>query len=250
MALEALLLRLLLLHELVAELLELEEGVLERAQARVDWVFPGARLLVLPPEAAQGFPERGPAHPLGREGYGAYFPGPPAPLYLFLEHPGAAAGQELRLAALFMDLLVEILKAQGYRAELARQARTDWLTGLGNRMAFERSLAQGLPEGWALLLLDVDGLKAVNDKKGHPAGDLLLKEVAGALKALEGPGRAFRIGGDEFALFLPEERLGEALEALKAFPVSVGVALAQEAQGEALYALADERMYRVKRGGR
>ncbi|GAA0514655.1 sensor domain-containing diguanylate cyclase [Deinococcus depolymerans] len=89
--------------------------------------------------------------------------------------------------------------------EITRQAetsaRTDPLTGLGNRRSFLEDA--GLPGG-CLVAVDVDGLKRVNDSQGHAAGDELLRVFGRALRAL-GPerGAAYRIGGDEFALLLP-----------------------------------------------
>lgn len=82
------------------------------------------------------------------------------------------------------------------RAELERELLTDHLTGLPNRRAWDEWLALTRPEFVAVV--DVDGLKWVNDTWGHYAGDELLKAVARAL-AEEGLG-AFRVGGDEFAV--------------------------------------------------
>jgi len=87
-------------------------------------------------------------------------------------------------------------------------ARRDVLTGLGNRLAFEETVARfeliDAPIG--VVLADVDGLKAANDTHGHDAGDRLIIAVAhvlsGALAAASGA-VAFRTGGDEFAVFLP-----------------------------------------------
>ena len=250
MSLEALLLRLLLLHEVTSRFPEAGfTEVLRRAEEGVGWIFPGARLRALSQEEGRGQPERGLARLEGKVGYGAYFPGPPNPFYLFLDYPQVEEVQELRLAALFLDHLLAALKGAGYRDELERQARTDWLTGLANRRALERALRRSLPLGTAFLLMDLDGLKAVNDQEGHLAGDALLKSFASLLQGLAQThgGKAFRLGGDEFALILPREALEEALEALQAFPVSVGIALPEEAQGEALLDLADQRMYQEKR---
>jgi GGDEF domain-containing protein len=247
---ESLLLRLLLLHEVTAGFSEASFAeVLARAERGVEWVFPGARLLALLPEEAQGLPGRGLGRFRGLLGYGAYFPGPPLPLYLFLEHPGVERPEELRLAALFMEHLLAGLRGAGYREELERQARTDWLTGLGNRRALERALREGLAQGEVLMVMDLDGLKALNDREGHLAGDALLRRFGACLQALARShgGRGFRLGGDEFALILPERALGEARRALEAFPVSLGVARAEEGQGQALLELADQRMYWAKR---
>jgi diguanylate cyclase (GGDEF)-like protein len=89
--------------------------------------------------------------------------------------------------------------------EHERRAFTDGLTGLANRAAFDAALEKLDVEkigGWALLVLDLDNLKVVNDTFGHYAGDCLL-QIAGARIAAEMPaGHVFRIGGDEFAIIL------------------------------------------------
>lgn len=239
---EAYLLRLLLLHETVVRYGGLSfSEVLKRAQEGVGWVFEGAHLKVLPAEAAQGLPGRGRL----AGGYGAYYPGPPHPLYLLLVYSRVEEPSELRLVALYLEHLLSALKGAGYREELERQARYDWLTGLGNRRAFERRLEKGLSPGWGLALLDLDNLKQVNDSQGHLAGDRLLIELAQALRAtgLE----SYRLAGDEFAVFLRQEDLPRLQQALQGRAVSFGLAWAEEAQGQAPLALADSRMYEQKR---
>ena len=93
------------------------------------------------------------------------------------------------------------------------EALTDALTGLGNRRALARELAELLPEAddarpVVLVLFDLDGFKHYNDTFGHPAGDALLVRLGANLATyLSGRGRAFRMGGDEFcALFEPGRR--------------------------------------------
>jgi diguanylate cyclase (GGDEF)-like protein len=83
------------------------------------------------------------------------------------------------------------------------------------------------------MVMDLDGLKALNDREGHLAGDALLRRFGACLQALARShgGRGFRLGGDEFALILPKRALGEARRALEAFPVSPGMARAEEGQG-------------------
>jgi diguanylate cyclase (GGDEF)-like protein len=94
--------------------------------------------------------------------------------------------------------------------ELRRLSMTDALTGLANRHAFQVRLR----EEWrrsrryraplALLLIDVDGLKQVNDEQGHEAGDRVLRDVAGAIRhTLRGTDTGARWGGDEFAIIAP-----------------------------------------------
>lgn len=84
-------------------------------------------------------------------------------------------------------------------------ARTDRLTGIGNRLAFGEELSARIASGapFALAMLDLDRFKAVNDEHGHAAGDDVLKGVARRLRRLAvGTDRVFRLGGDEFALLL------------------------------------------------
>ncbi|WP_036198931.1 GGDEF domain-containing protein [Meiothermus ruber] len=242
MSLEPLLLRLLLLHEAVVGYGSLDfNGVLQRAKHAAEWIFEDGKLEVVRPEAAIGLPARGRVP----GGYGAYFPGPPEPLYLRLAYPKIDDATELRIAALFVDHLLAALEGAGYREELERQARIDWLTGLGSRRFLERRVQEGLGEGWGLALLDLDGLKQVNDTQGHLAGDRLLKALAESLRryALE----AYRLAGDEFVVVLSREDIPRLHRALEGFAVSYGVSWAEEAQGEALLALADARMYQQKR---
>ncbi|WP_212991000.1 GGDEF domain-containing protein [Actinoplanes auranticolor] len=92
-------------------------------------------------------------------------------------------------------------------AELDHRAHHDHLTGLPTRDKFFRELdaatAAGTPGSVALLLIDLDDFKAVNDTYGHAAGDELLVELAGRIVRAGGPGSvAARLGGDEFALLL------------------------------------------------
>jgi diguanylate cyclase (GGDEF)-like protein len=103
---------------------------------------------------------------------------------------------------------------------LASAALVDSLTGLRNHRAFHEDLSRELRrqergEGaLALIMLDLDGLKAVNDMGGHQAGDERLKALANALST-GGPGSAYayRVGGDEFAVILPGARAWDAVEA-------------------------------------
>ncbi|WP_425090042.1 putative bifunctional diguanylate cyclase/phosphodiesterase [Stappia sp.] len=107
----------------------------------------------------------------------------------------------------------DVTAAAMMREELLRQARQDALTGLANRYALEEELevrvAQCATDAGdsdarlsALVLVDLDGFKVVNDIAGHSAGDTLLKQVADLLRTIEKVDMIARLGGDEFALVL------------------------------------------------
>lgn len=156
------------------------------------------------------------------------------------------------------------------------QATHDTLTGLGNRWVFQQHLqecmqqAQVTGEPSALLLLDLDNFKAINDGYGHPAGDHVLQEVAKRLKAvLRSQGWLARLGGDEFAVLLPHadadvaaqwaEQILHAMQAPCAwgqvqleFGTSIGVGLSplDARDPPSLMRCADMAMYRAKERGR
>jgi diguanylate cyclase (GGDEF)-like protein/putative nucleotidyltransferase with HDIG domain len=122
------------------------------------------------------------------------------------------------LAAPLIGPLVAIALYQRsvHRAlEAMRLARTDALTGLGNarhfneRLEEEFDLARADHRPLTVCILDVDNFKAINDLCGHPAGDVVLADLAGHLRQ---DGEAFRIGGDEFALLLPGCEEAEGVE--------------------------------------
>lgn len=101
--------------------------------------------------------------------------------------------------------------------ERERRANIDMLTGLANRASFMTALSRlscAEPGTWALLILDLDNLKIINDSFGHHAGDILIQTVASRTEAAAAPNRVFRIGGDEFAIFLQSP---DALHNLDAF---------------------------------
>jgi diguanylate cyclase (GGDEF)-like protein len=141
------------------------------------------------------------------------------------------------------------------------EALTDSLTGLGNRRRFMLELDdQLMDEGppFALVVFDLDGFKAYNDSFGHLAGDALLARVAGRLAAVvEGDGRAYRLGGDEFCVLAgvsddgPDQLAERATAALTeegegfAVSCSYGAVLMPSEAGELSEALsvADHRMY-------
>ncbi|MGY1636450.1 putative bifunctional diguanylate cyclase/phosphodiesterase [Geodermatophilus sp. SYSU D00742] len=101
--------------------------------------------------------------------------------------------------------LRDVTERTGTQRELERLAYTDFLTGLPNRARFMTALRTALaaPDPGCLLLVDLDGFKAVNDVAGHDAGDRLLCEVADRLRAAARDGDVVaRLGGDEFAVLV------------------------------------------------
>jgi len=112
-------------------------------------------------------------------------------------------------------------KVENLTAEVYKLAALDQLTGLYNRRSGEQRLAQEMSRAvrhgrpLTLLLLDLDDLKAINDRLGHAAGDLLLKGFAERLqRAIRGSDLAVRLGGDEFMVLLPECRVDEVKHVL------------------------------------
>jgi diguanylate cyclase (GGDEF)-like protein len=104
------------------------------------------------------------------------------------------------------------------RDELERRSTHDALTGLANRVLFKQQVTAAIeadaPAGGAVLLMDLDRFKEVNDTLGHHNGDGLLKEVAQRLVAKFGPDTTIaRLGGDEFAVLLPRGELADVVEA-------------------------------------
>jgi diguanylate cyclase (GGDEF)-like protein len=161
-------------------------------------------------------------------------------------------------------------------AQAHHLAYHDALTGLPNRALFNDNADQALlrarhGEPMAILLLDLDRFKNVNDRFGHLAGDELIREVAGRLSGvLEGPDAIARLGGDEFAILLQKGTLAEGIEATldrilrelrlpfdilgnqAHVGVSIGIALAPEygTDRTELMRKADIALYRAKDEGR
>jgi diguanylate cyclase (GGDEF)-like protein len=175
------------------------------------------------------------------------------------------------LAPLLTDLGPRLAAAQAVH-EAERRAIVDPLTGLRNRRELER--AMGSPAGSApatLVYVDLDHFKKLNDALGHPAGDAALKHVARLLEAAVRDGDLVaRIGGEEFAVWLPRTGLREGLEVAErirrsiaeqplmwsgtAYPLtaSCGIASCPELVGDVmnLPAAADAALYRAKELGR
>ncbi len=165
--------------------------------------------------------------------------------------------------------------------DIYNQAVTDGLTGLYNRrhmqtaLAVERRRAQRYGHALSVVMLDVDGFKGYNDTYGHPQGDVLLKKLAALLREnVRGVDIVGRYGGEEFIILMPETSTEEAWQtserlrtavAAEIFPghaddpnstvfktISLGIATYPQDTNDThmLVTLADQALYRAKRGGR
>jgi diguanylate cyclase (GGDEF)-like protein len=198
---------------------------------------------------------------------------------LALAHQVIVSGSDvpvLGIGFLVFSVVLLFVMADDDRRLLLR-ALTDALTGLANRGAFlerarvevQRSERTGRP--LAVVLLDIDRFKAVNDQYGHPAGDRVLAGAARAIaRAVRGIDLAARWGGEEFAVLLVEadestaggavERIREAVASVRppkvpvAVTISAGIAihhgLFERSGVEGLLRRADEALYEAKRKGR
>lgn len=129
------------------------------------------------------------------------------------------SGDRIRVGPYVAKYLAAGDDEAAYHEALHRRATTDELTGLQNRATFEGWLhreveaARRAASPLALLLVDVDHFKRVNDSRGHPAGDRVLGEVARRiLGAVRGEDLVARVGGEEFAVLLPGADLAAAAE--------------------------------------
>jgi diguanylate cyclase (GGDEF)-like protein len=189
------------------------------------------------------------------------------------------AGRQVSLKTALMDVLstagllrLPIIIEYDELKRLQVNAVTDPLTGLYNRRHFVESFDKELNRArrygspLALVMLDLHRFKEVNDRHGHPRGDEVLRTAAATLKrALRTSDSAFRIGGDEFALLLPETDAAQALglsrrvgtvfaEMLQPLQLAVSVSMdhgvanfPQDAEdAEQLIRIADERLYHLK----
>jgi diguanylate cyclase (GGDEF)-like protein len=191
---------------------------------------------------------------------------------------GGSFDEEIDLPV--VEQIAELIGAGIYNVELYREmerrAKTDSLTNLANRRGVEEALVREIDRSrrygsrLTVMMLDVDQLKDVNDKVGHPAGDAVLTSLAAilleAVRKVDVPGRW---GGDEFIVVLPDtagaqaEQLARRLQARVrerppqvqgrpvAASVSIGVAEYQKDETlESLIRRVDQAMYAAKHGGR
>jgi diguanylate cyclase (GGDEF)-like protein len=181
----------------------------------------------------------------------------------------ARIGEDLLLVS---DAPAELITLIGAHAEvfqdrlcrldlLHRHANSDPLTGLRHHRPFSERLAAARPGRTAVIAIDVDGFKKINDEYGHQAGDHALVQLGDALQsALRAVDELYRIGGDEFAVVVDVQNAPEALsiadrllQAARAIghPISVGVAVCgPDEEGRATLRRADAALYEAKRAGR
>ncbi|MFC3834255.1 diguanylate cyclase domain-containing protein [Deinococcus rufus] len=188
------------------------------------------------------------------------------------ESPWSAADQALFAAA--GRAVATALQRDAYLEALETSALTDSLTQLGNRRAFDAALdvlerrGERSGEPFGVLVIDLDGLKQVNDALGHAAGDVMLRSFAETLRRhFRVEDQVFRFGGDEFAVLLPgtthehaaavRRRLNRAVSTMRAhgfptFGASAGSTFypTETSDVTALLDLADQRMYQDKQGKR
>ncbi len=191
----------------------------------------------------------------------------------------SSLGRQVALKTALMDVLsaanlfrVPIIIEYDELKALQLNAVTDPLTGLYNRRLFDETLEKELNRGrryatpLGLVILDLHRFKEVNDRYGHPRGDEVLRAAATTLrKALRTSDSAFRIGGDEFALLLPQTDAEQAVglsrrvetvfaETLQSLQLSISVSMDHGVatypldgeQSDQLIRVADERLYRLK----
>jgi diguanylate cyclase (GGDEF)-like protein len=127
----------------------------------------------------------------------------------------------IRMRNQLADQIQSLAKVQTLTDEVYKLAALDQLTGLYNRRSGEQRLAEEISRAvrherpLTILLADLDGLKQINDRLGHAAGDLVLKGFSERLrKAIRGSDLAVRLGGDEFLVLLPECRADEVRHVL------------------------------------
>ena len=195
------------------------------------------------------------------------------PIQSFISKMGAnealplTGARELRiLSRAYNNLYEENIKHNDY---LKRKAEHDHLTGLYNRAAFDGLLSAYKESDIALLIIDIDYFKDVNDKYGHDMGDKILQKLGRILgSAFRSSDYACRMGGDEFAVIMTDttsalkqvisnkvlafkEKMLDDTDGLPATTLSVGIAFSSDVgEGSEIYKLADEALYRVKEAGR
>lgn len=198
-------------------------------------------------------------------------------LSLYWDEPHVISSEEITVAELFAERAGALLHNARLYQQASEESVTDKLTGLPNRRALDQRLedesrqADRYNRHYALLMIDLDGFKKINDTYGHPIGDSVLQQVTAALyRSVRSTDFISRYGGDEFAIILPEAGLEKAIlvaDKLKStlmttrlhlpndkehfLSASIGIAVCpgDSFEHKKLLFLADERLYLAKRAG-
>lgn len=198
-------------------------------------------------------------------------------LSLYWDQPHAISSEDVTVGLLFARRAGALLYSAVQYEKASEESLTDVLTGLPNRRFLDKRLLEESKRSnyslrpFALLMIDLDGFKAVNDTFGHQIGDSVIQQISTALqRTVRSADMVARYGGDEFAVILPEAELELALqvaEKLKAALASTKLHLPNETQRylsacvgiaiyptdsdniDALFEMADKRLYRAKRKG-
>ncbi len=190
--------------------------------------------------------------------------------YMFLRIPF------LFIASVFYGYFAQTISDERARREKAEdEARKDFLTGLPNRQAFDEKITEEIERAarydrpLALLIIDIDNFKTVNDGLGHQWGDIVLQGIAEIMKrTVRPPDFVARVGGEEFVVILPETELPGAVvvgnrlrmhikenpfetpKGLLIVTVSVGVGVNLVGDPKQLFYNADQALYIAKHGGK
>ena len=181
------------------------------------------------------------------------------------------ADRDREVAALRRELAALLRRSADLADQLRAEARTDPLTGLPNRRHWNEHLlheldrarrtgTSGTGGSVAVAVVDLDRFKLVNDTRGHAAGDALLREVADRfVRAVRAVDIVARVGGEEFAVALPDVALPDAVAIVERLRTSLSGGVSCSAglavwdgqeSAEALERRADVALYRAKAGGR
>ncbi|PWH18657.1 MAG: hypothetical protein DDG60_00035 [Anaerolineae bacterium] len=196
-------------------------------------------------------------------------------LSLYWDEPHAITSVDVTVGQLFARRAAAMLQSATLYEQAAKESLTDSLTNLPNRRYFDRRLKEecerasrsGRPV--ALLMIDLDGFKAINDSFGHAIGDSVIQQIGTAIRqSIRSTDMVARFGGDEFAIIFPEAdkeaalRLAEKIKSVLAstklhlprdtqryVSASIGIALCpvESDNPQTLFELADQRMFRAKR---
>ncbi|MDH5353986.1 MAG: GGDEF domain-containing protein [Gammaproteobacteria bacterium] len=179
------------------------------------------------------------------------------------------------LEDLLCTLIYPVKNALMYQVAL-ESAHTDPLTGLSNRTAMEKLLPREIElsnrhsQTMAIMVMDLDGFKAINDRYGHDVGDQVLRDVGGVLQsAVRNTDLLYRFGGDEFVGGLPQtdingafevsERIRQGVEKLKIsspeisshIEISIGITMLRSGDKfNNAFKRADKALYQAKKGGK